>query len=321
MTRSCRKREQLPGMDWHLELNDMPFDAIKKGKKNREELIQELYQQIGKLKVERDWIKKRLDSLRKTYSVGVSQIRLHIEKPGQDLPSIHRQATLLNVVRSSVYYQPKPVDVFTLEVTNRIDEIYTKRPFFGVRRITEQLRRDGTLVNHKRVHNIKYPYLLRNVPIVKANQVWGTDITYIRMQYGSVYLTVFLDWYTRYILSWRLSTTLERTFCLEAANRSNGMVRVTGNCESGSGSAVYPSGLLQHMGEKGVQISMDGRGRAMDNIFTERLWRTIKYEEVYLKDYATVLEVKEEIGDYFKFYNYERKHQSHNYKTPAEIYF
>ena len=139
-------------------------------------MIQELYQQIGKLKVERDWIKKRLDSLRKTYSVGVSQIRLHIEKPGQDLPSIHRQATLLNVVRSSVYYQPKPVDVFTLEVMNRIDEIYTKRPFFGVRRITEQLRRDGTLVNHKRVHNIKYPYLLRNVPIVKANQVYPSGL-------------------------------------------------------------------------------------------------------------------------------------------------
>ena len=282
--------------------------------------------------------------MKKTYSVGVSQLKLHIEKPGQDAPSIVRQATLLGMAKSSVYYQPVPVDSLTLTVMNKIDEIYTKRPFYGVRRITEQLRRDGILVNHKRVHHlmqnlgiqglipkrnlsrndtlhIKYPYLLRNVPIVRANQVWGTDITYIRMNCGFVYLTVFLDWFTRYILSWRLSTTLERAFCLEAANDA---IQTYGSPEivnQDQGVQYTHKEYCDIWEEKGVRISMDGRGRAMDNIFTERLWRTIKYEEVYLKSYETVMEAKENIGAYIDFYNRERFHQSLGNKTPAEIYF
>jgi len=285
-----------------------------------------------------------LGSLRKTYSVGVSQIRLHIEKPGQDLPPIVRQAALLGMAKSSVYYQPVPLDSFTLFVMNRIDEIYTKRPFYGVRRITEQLRREKILVNHKRVHNlmqdmgiqglipkrnlsrndaphIKYPYLLRNVPIVKANQVWGTDITYIRMSCGFVYLTVFLDWYTRYILSWRLSTTLERAFCLEAAVEAMQLYGVPEIVNQDQGVQYTHKDYCDIWESKNVRISMDGRGRAMDNIFTERLWRTIKYEEVYLKSYETVLEAKENIGAYINFYNNERFHQSLNNRTPAEIYF
>lgn len=227
---------------------------------------------------------------------------------------------------------------------NRIDEIYTKRPFYGVRRITEQLRRDGILVNHKRVHGLmqsmgiqglipkrnlsrndshhmRYPYLLRNVPIVRVNQVWGTDITYIRMSCGFVYLTVFLDWYSRFILSWNLSTTLERGFCLDAAHEAINVFGIPEMVNQDQGVQYTHKDYCDIWEEKDVKISMDGRGRAMDNIFTERLWRTIKYEEVYLKSYETVMEAKQQIGEYINFYNNERFHQSLNNRTPAEIYF
>ena len=285
-----------------------------------------------------------MGSLRKTHSIGVKELALRIEKPGQDVPSIERQAALLGISRARVYYQPVPVAEKTLFVMNRIDEIYTRRPFYGVRRITEQLRREKIWVNHKRVHNlmremgirglipkrnlsrndtphIKYPYLLRNVRIVRANQVWGTDITYIRMSCGFVYLTVFLDWYTRYILSWRLSTTLERAFCLEAATDAMQAYGVPEIVNQDQGVQYTHKDYCDLWEEKGVRISMDGRGRAMDNIFTERLWRTIKYEEVYLKSYETVRDAKQQIGEYINFYNNERFHQSLGNRTPAEIYF
>lgn len=257
---------------------------------------------------------------------------------------MYRQAELLGISRSSLYYQPVPVDAFTLSVMNRIDEIYTKRPFYGVRRITQQLRREGVRVNHKKVHglmqdmgiqgltpkrnlskndipHIKYPYLLRNVPIERVNQVWGTDITYIRMQCGFVYLTVFLDWFTRYILSWRLSTTLERSFCLEAASEAMEHYGLPEIVNQDQGVQYTHQEYCDIWEEKGVRISMDGRGRAMDNIFTERLWRTIKYEEVYLKSYETVYDAKQQIGEYITFYNNERFHQSLQNRTPAELYF
>lgn len=282
--------------------------------------------------------------MRKTYSIGVAELKTHIEKPQVDSPFLYKQAELLGISRSSVYYQPVPVDSVTLAVMHRIDEIYTKRPFYGVRRITEQLHREKILVNHKRVHHlmqqmgiqgvipkrnlskndathIKYPYLLRNMPIVRANQVWGTDITYIRMAYGFVYLTVFLDWYTRYILSWRLSTTLERSFCLEAATEAMELYGLPEIVNQDQGVQYTHKDYCDIWEEKGVHISMDGRGRAMDNIFTERLWRTIKYEEVYLKSYETVTEAKQQIGEYIHFYNNERFHQSLQNRTPAEIYF
>ena len=282
--------------------------------------------------------------MRKTYSIGVTELKTHIEKPESDSPFLYRQAELLGISRSSVYYQPVPVDNITLAVMNRIDEIYTKRPFYGVRRITQQLRSEGILINHKKVHgfmrnmgiqglipkknlskndnpHLKYPYLLRNVPIIRANQVWGTDITYIRLTCGFVYLTVFLDWYTRYILSWRLSTTLERAFCLEAATEAMELYGFPEIVNQDQGVQYTRKDYCGLWEEKGVRISMDGRGRAMDNIFTERLWRTIKYEEVYLKSYETVMEAKQQIGEYIDFYNNERFHQSLNNRTPAEIYF
>lgn len=278
------------------------------------------------------------------YSVNNSQLKLHINTDGGKSPSIGRQAELLGISRASVYYQPRPVNSFTLSVMHKIDEIYTKRPFYGVRQITNKLHEDGYFVNHKRVHrlmqemgiqglipkrnlskndkeHLKYPYLLRNIPIAGVNHVWGTDITYIRMKYGFVYLTVFLDWYSRFILSWRLSTTLERGFCLEAATEAMELYGFPEIVNQDQGVQYTHRDYCDLWEQKGVKISMDGRGRALDNIFTERLWRTIKYEEVYLKSYETVMEAKQQIGEYINFYNYERFHQSLNNKKPAEIYF
>lgn len=281
--------------------------------------------------------------MRKTYYIDVSQIKSHITK-SEEAPAIQTQAGLLGIARSSVYYVPKPVDEFTLSVMHKIDEVYTKRPFYGVRRITGQLRRDGYLVNHKRIAHVMremglaglipkrnlsknnpahpvYPYLLRGIVAGYPNHIWGTDITYIRMKHGFLYLTVYLDWFSRFILSWRLSTTLEIEFVLEAAREA---LRVYGNPEienSDQGSHFTSPQHVDLFTAGGTRISMDGRGRAMDNIFTERLWRTIKYEEVYLKSYETVPEAKQQIGEYITFYNNERFHQSLNNKTPAEIYF
>jgi len=220
-----------------------------------------------------------------------------------------------------------------------IDELYTKRPFYGSRRIAKDLE-----VNRKRVQRLMremgieaiyqkpnlsiphpdhriYPYLLRGVTASYPNHIWGTDITYIRMRHGFLYLTVYLDWFSRFILSWRLSTTLEIEFVLEAAEEALFNYGSPDIENSDQGSHYTSEKHVELFTNKGTKVSMDGRGRAMDNIFTERLWRTIKYEEVYLKDYATVLEAKENIAEYIQFYNYERKHQSLNYKTPAEIYF
>lgn len=278
----------------------------------------------------------------KSLTLRVNQKKLYIEIHGS-VPSIGRQAELLGIARSSVYYQSVPVSSRELLIKNKIDEIYTKCPFYGVRKITEQLRKEGEIVNHKRVHGLmqdmgiqalypkpnlsrsnpahsKYPYLLKGVAAGYPNHIWGTDITYIRMYHGFLYLVAYLDWYSRYILSWRLSTTLEMGFVLEAAEEA---LRVYGApCieNSDQGSHFTSDQHTNLFLKRETKISMDGRGRAMDNIFTERLWRTIKYEGVYLKSYQSVLEAKENMRAYINFYNNERLHQSLGYKTPREIY-
>jgi len=221
---------------------------------------------------------------------------------------------------------------------NGIDRIYTAHPFYGSRRIAKDLG-----VNRKQIQRLMremgyeaiypkpnlskntlphpiYPYLLRGVTAEHPNHIWGTDITYIRIAKGFLYLTAYLDWFSRFVLSWKLSTTLETGFVMEAAREA--LVIGTPEIENSDQGVQFTSQEYINLWEENkVKISMDGRGRAMDNIFTERLWRSLKYEEVYLKEYATVLEAKENIGVYFNFYNYERKHQSNNYRTPAEIYF
>lgn len=222
---------------------------------------------------------------------------------------------------------------------NSIDELYTRRPFYGSRRIAEELG-----YNRKRIQRLMremgieglvpkrnlsknnaphpfYPYLLKGATASQPNHIWGTDITYIRMRYGFLYLVAYLDWFSRFVLSFRISTTLEIAFVLETAEEALKNYGAPEIENSDHGVQYTSDQHIRLFEDKGTKISMDGRGRAMDNIFTERLWRTLKYEEVYLKEYATVLEARENIGAYLQFYNYERKHQSHQYKTPAEIYF
>lgn len=272
----------------------------------------------------------------------VSQKKLHI-KNSEEVPSIGRQAELLGIARSSFYYQPLPVNPEKLFLMNKIDEIYTKRPFYGVRRITWKLREEGYMVNHKRVHHLmqemgiqalypkpnlsknnlphlKYPYLLKGVTAGYPNHIWGTDITYIRMKNGFVYLTAFLDWYARFILSWRLSTTLETAFCYEAAEEAIVIYGAPYIINEDQGVQNTDHLMINLWESNKVKISMDHKGRCFDNIFTERLWRDIKYEEVYLKSYETVREARQNIGDYIEFHNNERPHQSLGNRPPREIY-
>ena len=264
-----------------------------------------------------------------------------IERENKQIP-ITRQVQLLGISRSAVYYEPR-VDPYNLRLMHLIDEQYTKTPFYGSRRMREALRRKGYKVNRKRVQRLMrlmgieaiypkrnlsrahpghkiYPYLLRNKIIKEVNQVWGADITYIRTRYGWLYLVAIMDWVSRYILSWELSTTLEVDFCRRALEKALKL----GTPEifnSDQGSQFTSLAFLECLEKRNIQISMDGRGRAMDNVFNERLWRSIKYEEVYINDYDTVRDAKDGISRYISFYNWERPHQSLGYKTPAEVYF
>lgn len=257
--------------------------------------------------------------------------------------SVVVQCELLSLNRSGVYYAPRPADERTLLVQRRIDEIYTACPFYGIRKITAQLRADGLLVNHKAVarhmqqmglraiypgpnlskrarqHAI-YPYLLRGLKIERPNQVWGVDITYIRLRSGWMYLFAVLDWFSRYVVSWTLDITLEIGFVLEAMRSALSLATPT-ICNSDQGSHFTSPQYLELFQDKPVQISMDGKGRALDNIFTERLWRTVKYEEVYLHDYASPREARSGLSAYLDFYNHRRLHQALGYQTPAQIYF
>ena len=256
--------------------------------------------------------------------------------------SVARQCTLLGLPRSSWYYQPLPPSALTQELLDRLDEQYTRTPFYGTRRMTAWLRREGYAVNRKRVRRLLqllgletiypkphtsrpapghrlYPYLLRGVPITHADQVWSSDITYIRLRQGWVYLVAILDWYSRYVVAWELSNSLDSAFCLTALERALAQARPTiFNTDQGSQfTSLEFTGRLQ---AADVRISMDGRGRALDNIFVERLWRTVKYEEVYLKGYETVPVATRSLGEYFRFYNEERLHQALAYRTPAAVY-
>jgi putative transposase len=245
--------------------------------------------------------------------------------------------------RSSLYYKPVEVGEETLTLMNLIDEQYTKTPFYGSRKMRVHLRALGYEVNRKRVQRLMqmmglqgicpgpntskrleehkvYPYLLEGVEIKKPNQVWSTDITYIRLMKGFVYLVVILDWASRYVLAWRLSNSLDSSFCVEALEESFqfGEPEVF---NSDQGPQFTSSAFVERLLDREIAISMDSRGRALDNIFVERLWRSVKYEEVYLKGYQTVQEAHEGLGQYFKFYNRERFHQALDYRTPYEVFY
>lgn len=264
-----------------------------------------------------------------------------IERADSDL-SISRQAQLLGVARSSIYYQLR-IDTYQLELMRVIDEQYTKTPYFGSRRIRAILKDRGYSVSRQRIQRLMglmgleaiypkpnlskphpehkvYPYLLRNLEVFRSNQVWGIDITYIQMSKGWVYLVAILDWFSRYVVSWELSTSLEVDFCLTAIDKAFNLA-IPEIINSDQGSQFTSNVFTERLLSKGIKISMDGRGRAFDNIFTERLWRSVKCEEVYLKDYQNVRETKEGINNYFTIYNKERPHQSLGYKTPLKVYF
>ncbi len=265
-----------------------------------------------------------------------------VERQSPELP-LTRQADLLSLSRSSLYYQPVPPSAEEVALKHHIDRLYTACPFYGSRRIAAVLQREGMSINRKAVqrhmhemgiagiapgphlstpapqHPI-YPYLLRHVTSAWPNHVWGIDITYIRMEAGWLYLVAVLDWYSRFVVSWELDQTLELPFVLEAARRALAQATpVIWNSDQGSHftSPQYLS-LLQ---DASVAISMDGKGRALDNIFTERLWRTIKYEEVYLHSYAHPKEARQSLTRYLDLYNHRRPHQALGYRTPAEVYY
>ena len=257
--------------------------------------------------------------------------------------SIGRQCELAGVSRSGVYYQPRQESAENLGLMRQIDEQYTQTPFYGMPRMTEWLRRQGYTVNPKRVRRLmrklgleavypkprlstpgsghrNYPYRLRGLRIERPNHVWSTDMTFIRIRHGFVYLVAIMDWYSRYVLSWQLSVSLDLSFCLAALEWALKIARPE-IFNSDQGSQFTSTEFTGRLNHHGIVISMDGRGRAIDNVFVERLWRTVKYQEVYLKDYEHVPEAIENLKRFFRFYNGERIHQGLGYRTPAEVYF
>lgn len=264
-------------------------------------------------------------------------------EPDHEKIAISRQCELLGLSRASYYYESQRDDTYNNLLMNLIDEQFTKTPFYGVLRITESLKLQGYQVNQKRIRRLmhtmgleaiypkknlskanpdhkKYPYLLKNVVIDHPDQVWATDITYIRLQHGFVYLVAIMDWHSRYVLAWDISTTMDTDFCIRTLENA----LKTSKPEifnSDQGSQFTSNDFTEILEKGGICISMDGKGRAYDNIFVERLWRSVKYEEVYLHQYLTVSEARRGLNQYFMFYNTERIHESLGYKTPHEIYF
>lgn len=257
--------------------------------------------------------------------------------------TVSRQCELIDLNRASLYYRPVEMSEQNLELMRLIDKQYTKTPFYGIRRMTKHLNRNDYKVNHKRIRRLMrimgleaiyprrnlskkskehkiYPYLLKGLSITRPNQVWASDITYIRMAKGFIYLVVVMDWFSRYVLSWAVSVTLDADFC-SGALKSALEICAPDIFNTDQGSQFTSKEFTGVLLGKDVRISMDGRGRVFDNIFIERLWRSLKYEEVYLKDYADVWEATECLSRYFRFYNEERIHQALEYSTPHEVYF
>jgi putative transposase len=256
--------------------------------------------------------------------------------------TVQRQCQLLGLSRSTAYYQERAESAVNLVLKHRLDELYTAWPFYGSRRMTAHLQQEGHAVNRKRVQGLMremgleaiypkrslsqpmpghriYPYLLRDCTIARPNQVWSTDITYIRLSQGFLYLVAVMDWYSRYVLSWQLSNSLDSHFCLEALDQS--LKQATPEIfNTDQGSQFTSMEFTGRLEQADIRISMDGRGRALDNIFVERLWRTVKYEDVYLKDYQTVAEARKSLECYFQFYNCQRLHQALDYRTPYQVY-
>ncbi|MGY3569399.1 IS3 family transposase [Vibrio paucivorans] len=324
---------------WKKELLEnaaMIFASESQLSRDNTEEVDKLHAKIGQLTMENDFLAKSARSLDR------AQRKLSLVK-STPLP-IKRQCELLNIARSTAYYQPIGLSVEEIELRRIIDEIHLQYPFMGSRRVRTELAKKGHNVNRKRVirlmrdmgigaiypkpkttlankaHKV-YPYLLRNVEVTYPNQAWAIDITYIPMAKGFLYLVAIIDWYSRKVLSWRLSNTMDTSFCIEALEEALKHYGPLDIFNSDQGSQFTSSEFTQKLADHGVRISMDGKGRWVDNVFIERLWRSLKYEEVYLKAYTTTREAELEIGNYMVFYNEERNHQGLNDLTPDEAYF
>ena len=258
--------------------------------------------------------------------------------------SIKRQCSLLGLNRSSYYSYPCGIKLYEQQILNRMDEIFTEHPYYGNRRMMHVLRNEGFMVGRKRIrhyyqllgieaiypkmnvskrnqdHKV-YPYLLQGLAIIKPNQVWSMDITYIRLKQGFVYLCAVIDWHSRYVLSWRLSITLQSDFCIEALQQAIAAYGKPDIFNTDQGVQFTSNHFIQILQEHGILISMDGKGRALDNVFIERFWRSLKQEKIYRIDLISVQEAKNAIAEYIHFYNNHRLHQSLDYQTPYKVHF
>jgi putative transposase len=296
----------------------------------------ELFEEIGRLKMELEWLKK------KSARLGVEERRRMIE-PDHPTLSVTRQCALLGLPRSSYYHQPQPESDENQRLMRVIDEMYLAHPFYGSRQMTRDLRLQGYRVNRKRVRRLMqvmgletlspkpklsaadrahpvFPYLLRDLAVTRPNQVWATDITYLPLPGGHVYLCAVLDWHSRYVLAWELSNTLDATFCVRAVQRAIAVHGAPEILNTDQGSQFTSAEFTQPLLAAGIRLSMDGKGRCLDNVFVERLWRTVKYEEIYLKSYASLVDAHAQLEAYFRFYNERRPHTAHGGGTPAQAY-
>jgi len=265
-------------------------------------------------------------------------------EPNHPTLSIRRQCELVGLNRATYYWQPASESSLNLALMQLIDREYTRAPFYGYRKMTVRLNKQhGFGVNHKRIARLmgkmglqaiyprprtsipdqqhkKYPYLLHGLDIKRPNQVWAADITYVPMPHGFMYLVAILDWFSRFVVAWQLSNTLDGAFCVEALRQAlrHGQPEIF---NTDQGVQFTAQAFTQELEAASIRISMDGRGRVFDNIFVERLWRTVKYEDIYIKEYATVPALFAGLSDYFDLYNYERPHQSLGYCTPADVHF
>ena len=313
---------------------DLFGNGSKAASTDREVLQTQLYEQIGRLQMELAWFKKNLPT-----SIEAKRAVIEVGHPNL---TIGRQCDLLGLGRSSFYYEPARETAENLALMKRIDEQYTAQPVYGSRRMTAWLHREGYEVNRKRVQRLMrlmgleaiypkprlsvagqghkvFPYLLRDAKIERVDQVWSTDITYVPMPSGFMYLAAVIDWYSRYVLAWRLSNTLDGAFCLEMLEEalSLGKPEVF---NTDQGVQFTAEAFTSRLVSAKVAASMAGKGRCLDNIWVERLWRTVKYEDIYLRGYETVPGLTQGMKRYFPFYNEERPHQSLDYQTPGEVY-
>ncbi|MGO2162633.1 MAG: IS3 family transposase [Vibrio toranzoniae] len=324
---------------WKKELLDnaaMIFTSENQPGKDNSADVDKLHAKIGQLTMENGFFGQSARSLDR------AQRKISLDKLTQ-LP-IKRQCELLNIARSTAYYQPVGPSTEEIELRRIIDEIHLKYPFMGSRRIRNELIKEGLYVNRKRIVRIMrdmrigaiypkprttvtnkahkvYPYLLRDIEVTYPNQAWAIDITYIPMAKGFLYLVAIIDWYSRKVLSWRLSNTMDTGFCIEALEEALQYYDPPDIFNSDQGSQFTSTEFTEKLLEHNIRISMDGKGCWVDNVFIERLWRSLKYEEVYLKAYTTPREAELEIGNYMVFYNEERNHQGLNDLTPDEAYF